>query len=88
MEDRKYSEITGKIIKVSLDVHNFLGCGFLEEVYYKALFKELKNQKLSFVSKPEIEVYYKDDSLLGLFYLDFIVEEKVIVEIKAAEGIC
>ncbi|MFH1427245.1 MAG: GxxExxY protein [Patescibacteria group bacterium] len=88
MQDRKYSDITGLIIKSAIDVHKFLGCGFLEEVYHKALFKELLFNKLTFVSKPEISVYYKDNTLLGIFYPDFIVGGKIIIEIKAAEGIC
>ena len=88
MEEGIYSDITRKIIRCSLNVHNFLGCGFLEEVYHKALFKEFQWQKLYFISKQEIEVYYKNNELLGIFYPDFIVENKIIVEIKAAEGIC
>lgn len=88
MQDGLYNNITNLVIKGALNVHNFLGCGFLEEVYHKALFKELKWQKLSFISKPEIEVYYRDDDLLGVFFPDFIIEEKIVVEIKAADGIC
>ncbi len=88
MQEGIYSDITGKIIKSAFNAHNFLGCGFLEEVYHKALLKELKWQNLLFISKPVIEVYYSDEELLGVFYPDFIIEEKIVVEIKATDGIC
>jgi len=88
MQNGLYKDITSKIIKRAFNTHNFLGCGFLEEVYHQAFFKELKWQKLSFKSKPAVEVYYRDGDLLNVFYPDFIVEDKIIVEIKAADGIC
>lgn len=81
-----HSEITRRIIKCFYEVYNTLGYGFLEKVYETALHLELKNENLIVDRQRPIEVYYKEE-LVGNYFADLIVENSVIIEIKAAEGI-
>lgn len=81
MEDE---DLTGKIIGCAYAVHNSLGSGFLESVYQKAMAIELAKQGLSGVMEKKIPVYY-DDELVGDFRADFVVEDRIIVEIKAID---
>lgn len=81
-EDYKYSELTGKIIGASMEVHKLLGNGFQEVIYQRALAKELELIDVSFQCELEMPIYYKGDSI-GSRRVDFLVEEVVSVEIKA-----
>ena len=81
MEDE---DLTGRIIACAYTVHNSLGAGFLESVYQKALAIELAKQGLSGVMEKKVPVYY-EGVLVGDFRADMVVEERVIVEIKAIE---
>ena len=87
MEDNyKHSEITKAIIKAYYNVYNELGYGFLEKVYERAMMIELKDLGLDCKSQSEINVKYKGQ-LVGDYFADIIVENKVIVELKAVEKI-
>jgi len=79
MED---NEITGKIIGVFYDVYNRLGSGFLEKVYENAMKIEFKKNGLKFKSQYPIKVFY-DNNIVGDYIADFLIEDKIIVEIKA-----
>ena len=83
----KHSEITEKIIKAFYKVYNTLGYGFLEKVYENALFIELVAIGLFVKKQKQIKVYY-DGKEVGEYFADLIVEESVIVELKAAENLC
>ena len=84
MEKLKYSDITGKIIGASLEVHKFLGNGFQEVIYQRALAYELSNAGLNFVREIEQDIYYRDLAKpIGTRRADFVVEGKVLVELKA-----
>ena len=78
----KYSELTGKIIGCAMEVHNFLGNGFQEVIYQRALAHEMESQGLSFVREFDMKVYYKQWQV-GTRRVDFFVEGKISVEIKA-----
>ncbi len=78
----KHSEITGKIIGCAMTVHNTLGNGFQEVIYQRALSIELEKAELSFQREKEIPIMY-DDKQIGTRRVDFFVEEKVMLEIKA-----
>lgn len=78
-------ERTYKIIGAALDVHNELGCGFLEAVYQEALEIEFDQRKIPFKSQPFIEIMYKETLLEKQYQPDFICFDEVIVEIKAIE---
>jgi len=69
-----------------MEVHKQLGSGFLEAVYHKALAYELNTRRISFEQKKSLPVYYKE-KLLGEYEADFIVESKIILEIKAVSNI-
>ena len=81
MEDE---DLTGQIIACAYAVHNALGAGFLESVYQKALAIELAKHGLSGVMEKKIPVYYERE-LVGDFRADLVVEDRVIVELKAVE---
>jgi GxxExxY protein len=84
MIDEKYpeSELTSKIIGCAMEVHKLLGNGFQEVIYQRALDIEMKSQRLSFNREYEMEIFYKDQSV-GTRRVDFFVEGKVMVELKA-----
>ncbi|WP_320814748.1 GxxExxY protein [Flavobacterium sp.] len=81
-----HNELTSLILKTFYDVYNELGYGFLEKVYQNALIIELKNKGLEVNSNEKIKVYYKGESV-GDYYADIIVNNTVILELKAAEHI-
>ncbi len=81
-----HKNITDKIIRAFYNVYNELGFGFLEKVYERSMVIELRNMGLECESQKKIDVYYKNKNV-GDYYADIIVENKVIVELKAAEGI-
>jgi GxxExxY protein len=83
----KHSEITERIIKAFYKVYNILGYGFLEKVYENALLIELIEMGLSVEKQGQIKVYYGDKEV-GEYFADLIVEECVIIELKAAESLC
>jgi len=85
-DNYKHSEITKTIIKAYFNVYNELGYGFLEKVYERAMMIELKDLGLNCQSQREINVKYKDESV-GDYYADIVVENKVIVELKAVKKI-
>ncbi|MEQ8577787.1 MAG: GxxExxY protein [Balneola sp.] len=82
--DLKYQNITKKIIGASFDVHSFLGNGFQEVIYQRALSHEFQKAGLSFQREIEQQIYYKDvPKPIGTRRADFVVENKVLVEVKA-----
>ncbi len=78
----KYNDLTYKIIGAAMEVHNYLGLGHNEEVYQKAFECELTSCGIAFESQKPVQLDYKG-AQVGLRYLDFVVEDKAIVEIKA-----
>lgn len=83
-QDLLYKDITEKIIGASFEVHKFLGNGFQEVIYQRALAYELKNIGLVFGREIEQDIYYKDKvDPIGKRRADFVIEGKVLVEMKA-----
>jgi len=82
-QDFQHKELTDKIIKISYKVYNKLGYGFLEKIYESAIAIELENENNSAVRQAPIQVFY-DQKLIGEYFADILVENKVIVEIKAS----
>jgi GxxExxY protein len=76
------SELTGKIIGCAMEVHRILGNGFQEVIYQRALAIEMAQQGLEFSREHEMSIYYKNE-YVGTRRVDFFVEEKIMVEIKA-----
>ncbi len=86
MSELIHSEITGQIIKAFYDVYNSLGYGFLEKVYENALAFELRETGLKVEQQKPINVYYRGN-LVGEYFADLVVEDCVIIELKAKEAI-
>ena len=80
-------DITDKILKAFYSVSYELGYGFLEKVYENALVIELKSLGLRVNQQSRIYVFYKNHKV-GEYFADLVVEDKVIVELKAADLIC
>ncbi len=83
MEQLIYKEEAYKIIGKCMEVHNNLGAGFLEIVYKDALQLEFKRAGIPFQREVEYKVNYKGIILPHHFYADFVVFDKIILEIKA-----
>ena len=82
-----HKELTDEILHYFYRVHYKLGFGFLEKVYKNALYLELTNAGLKCETEKPINVYY-NGKVVGVFYADIVVENKVILELKAAESLC
>ncbi len=82
-----HKELSYSVIGCAQRVHTALGSGFPESVYEKALSRELVKAKIPFQSQAQFEVAY-DGILCGQFRVDMYVDEKIVVELKAADGLC
>ena len=82
-----YKDLTHEIIGAAMEVHRELGSGFLEYVYEEALCYELNLREIYFESQKELDIYYKDLLIPKKYKPDLIVENKVIVELKATSGL-
>ena len=84
----KHADITDKILKSAFEVHKFLGNGFQEVIYQRALAYEMRQLNLSFSRELEQDIFYKDlREPIGKRRVDFLVEDKVLVELKAVSEI-
>ena len=81
-----HSDLTGMVIEAFYNVYNKLGYGFLERVYENAMMIELKKLGLERSNQHAINVYY-DDEEVGDFFADILVQNTVILELKAAKKI-
>ena len=79
-----HKELSEKIIKAFYKVYNELGYGFLEKVYENALLIELKKSGLQVKKQVPIAVYY-DNQVVGDYFADMVVEDCIILELKAGE---
>ena len=80
-----HQELTDIILKCFYKVYNELGYGFLEKVYENALIIELENNHLHCSQQSPIKVYYQQNQV-GIYFADILVEDKVILELKAGDG--
>ena len=85
-QDIKCKELTEKIINIFFRVYNKLGYGFLEKVYENAMMVELKKEGIPAVPQSAIKVFY-EDNVIGEYFADILVDDKVIVEIKASKNL-
>jgi GxxExxY protein len=80
----KHGEITEKILGAAYEVHSFLGNGFQEVIYQRALAYEMRRAGLAFAREIEQDIFYKDlPEPIGTRRADFLVASKVLVELKA-----
>jgi GxxExxY protein len=81
-EEYKYSEITERIIGCAMRVHQRMRNGYQELIYHRCLIIEFKKITLPFLNEIELPIFY-DDIEVGKRRVDFLIENKIIVEIKA-----
>jgi len=86
LSDFLYKEETYEIIGICMGVHKILGHGFLEVVYKDAIEHELLKRSLTYSREKEYKIQYKEIILPHKFYADFVLLDKIILEVKAAEG--
>ena len=84
MHNNEINDLTHKIIGCAMQVHSMLGNGFQEVIYQRSLAIEFSFQGLSFVREQEMEIFCRDQAV-GTRSVDFFVEGKVMVEVKAIE---
>ena len=84
MAEPKEKELTGRIIAAAIAVHRELGPGFLESCYEEALCLELELTGITFQRQKPVSIYYRDN-LVGEHRLDLLVDERIVVEIKAIQ---
>ncbi len=82
-----HEEITGKIIEAFYKVYNELKYGFYEKIYENSMIIELRKMGLSVTNQKNIKVYYENIEV-GNYYADLLVNDLVIVELKASKSIC
>jgi GxxExxY protein len=85
-QDLKYKELTEKILEIYFRVYNRLGYGFLEKIYENAMMVEFEKEGLRAVAQSPISVHY-EGRMIGEYYADILVEDRVILEIKAARSL-
>ena len=83
MAELLYKDEVYAIIGAAMEVHNVLGCGYLEPIYQEALEIELTVRGIPYVSQQVLRVSYKGNLLKKAYVADFVAYRKIIVEIKA-----
>ncbi len=86
MDDNEINRLTHKIIGCAMEVHTILGNGFQEVIYQRALTLEFKMRDIDYEREKEMDIYYKEKHI-GTRRVDFFVEKKVMVELKAIENL-
>lgn len=80
---KQIDDLTYKIIGAAIEVHKIMGRGLLESVYHQCLKEELNIRGIKYVSEMKIPVIYKEKELISDFRCDLLVENLIIVELKA-----
>jgi len=81
-----HKELTSQVIGAYYKVFNNLGFGFLEKVYENSLCIELNKLGIPYTTQSQIKVYYEENHV-GTYYADIVVDNKLIIEIKAMESL-
>lgn len=83
----KHADLTEQIIKAFYKVYNTLGYGFLEKVYENAMYIKLRDMGYFVEKQKRIKVFYEEQQV-GDYFADLVVNEQVIIELKASESLC
>ncbi|MCE5341116.1 MAG: GxxExxY protein [Planctomycetaceae bacterium] len=81
-----YKDLSYKITGLALEVHNELGCGFLEKVYENAMMMLLGSEKILAKQQAPVNVYFQE-RVVGEYFADILVDNKIILELKAVDAI-
>ena len=87
MTKEEYNQLTSNIIAAAIEVHKQMGPGLLESIYEECLIFELKERGMNVRSQIHLPLIYKGHQLSKEFIIDVLVEEKIIIELKAIETI-
>jgi GxxExxY protein len=83
--DATFNRLTGNILGAAIEVHRRLGPGLLESVYFSCFQMELAACRLRFETQRRVPITYRDATLEATYRVDLIVEDLVVVELKAVE---
>ena len=83
MDREQLNELTKQTISAAIDVHRELGPGLLESVYEYCLLAELRNRGINFCNQVQLPVVYKGEILDKEFYIDILIENELVIELKA-----
>lgn len=81
-----YRDLSYKIIELAFEVHNELGCGFLEKVYENALMILLEREGIPAKQQASADVYFRS-KVVGQYFADILVDNKIILELKTVDAI-
>ena len=82
-----YPELSNRILGIAMQLHREMGCGFKEKVYQDAFDVLLKENKINYVKEKHIELVFHGIKLEHDFFYDFLIEDKIGIELKAAPEI-
>jgi GxxExxY protein len=85
MLEKERNILSGKILDAAIEVHKQLGPGLLESVYEICLCKEFADRRIEFKRQIPLPIVYKNESLNAEFRIDILVENEIIIELKAVE---
>jgi GxxExxY protein len=85
MQTLLYEDITEKIRQASFEVHKYFGNGFLEKVYENALAYKIRTLNMVCTQQKPVNVYFEDHVIVGEYFADIEVDNKIIIEVKAIE---
>ena len=87
MKTLLYEDLTGKIRQAAFEIHNYFGNGFLEKVYENTLIYKLRQLEIKCEQQVPLKVYFEDNVVVGEYFADIVVENKIILELKAIENL-
>lgn len=87
MTTDQLNHLSRKVIGAAIEVHKELGPGLLESVYQECLFMELRKRRFYFKAQYRAPIFYKGIETKKDFYLDFLIEDHLVLEIKAVENV-
>lgn len=85
MNKEEINKLSGVILDCSIEVHRNLGPGLLESVYEVCLCKELSIRKINYIRQVSLPVHYKGDLLDAEYKIDILVQNEIVIELKAVE---
>ena len=87
MKNLLYEDLTGKIRQAAFEIHNYFGNGFLEKVYENTLVYKLRQLEIKCEQQMPLKVCFEDNIVVGEYFADIVVENKIILELKAIENL-
>ena len=87
LDDARLNTLTGQILAAAIEVHRILGPGLLESIYATCLQFELDQRGLRYIVQQPLPLTYKTHKLPGVYRIDLIVEDHVVVEVKAVDAL-